>query len=152
MARLSGQGDLLGTIAGCLAAFGKQAASAGITLELAAPTNPALLHGDTRALDQLGRNLLSYAIRRVERGHRLLVRLDVRPDESITLELDEAGARDAKLDKSARPADQPAGFEPARAIVDAAGGELVISETQDGRLHLLATLPGRMGKPAIPSQ
>jgi hypothetical protein len=81
--------DLLGTMERCLAAVRDRADAAGVTMELAVPVDPALLRADTTPLAQLGRHLLCYAIGHAMPGDRLLVRIDVTADGTITLAIDE---------------------------------------------------------------
>lgn len=145
--------DLLGTMERCLASVRERADAAGISVELAIPVNPALLQADTTALGQLGHYLLSYAIGSAITGDRLMVRLDVTQDETITLEVaEECAGPDHRAQKNCTgPAEgDAASMARARSILDAAGGRLSVSSAEDGRMHLFAMLPTRSGEARRP--
>lgn len=136
--------DLLGTMERCLAAVRDRADAAGVTMELAVAVNPALLHADTTPLGELGRHLLRYAISQARPGDRLLVRIDLTPDGMITLAIDEECAdadHTAKRSGASPKEEATASVEPARAMLEAAGGRLSLSQNHSGGVHLLATLP-----------
>lgn len=134
--------DLLGTMERCLASVRDRADAAGVTMELAVPVNPALLRADTTPLGQLGRHLLSYAIGHAMPGDRLLIRVDITPDGTITLAIDEeCGGADRAATRGGPKEQATASVEPARAILEAAGGRLSLSQNHSGGVHVLATLP-----------
>jgi hypothetical protein len=139
--------DLLGTLERCLASVRGRADAAGITIELAIPVNPVLLGADVTPLGPLFRHLLSYAISRATAGDRLLARVDIAPDGTVAVAIDEEGASTDHAVKPGRAgATEEVTVEPARAILEAAGGRLFLSPHHSGRVHVLATLPGRRGE------
>lgn len=136
--------DLLGTMERCLAAVRDRADAAGVTMELTVPVNPALLHADTTPLGQLGRHLLRYAISQARPGDRLRVRIEITLDGTITLAIDEectSAERTARHAGVGPKEESTASVEPARAMLEAAGGRLSLSQNHSGGVHLLATLP-----------
>lgn len=153
MARDRAGGDLLGTIERCLTVVRDQADAAGVVLDLVLPVNPALVRVDAAPLDEVGRTLLRYAIAGSQRGHRLRVRLDMKVDDIVILEIDEEApeadhgwTRGGARRKDALAAE----IEPVRAIVGAAGGELSVSHKDNGLLRLSATLPWVPGAESAP--
>ncbi len=153
MARDRAGGDLLGTIERCLTAVRDQADAAGVVLDLVIPVNPALVQVDTTPLDEIGRTLLRYAIAGSQRGHRLQVRLDMKVDDIVILEIDEEASETdyASIHGAARQKDAlAADVEPIRAIVGAVGGELSVSHKDNGLLRLSATLPWSPGVDSSP--
>jgi hypothetical protein len=136
--------DLLATIGNCVAVVRDEANAAGVALDLIVPVNPALVRTDTTPLEDVGCCLLRYAVDQAQPGHRLRVCLDMAANNIVTLNIDEeapkVGHGSIRSDIQAKNA-PAAGIDSARKLLDASGGELLVSRGTQGWLHLLAKLP-----------